>query len=692
MSNQEILNILINFKDDFSIVDIAGFVLRSVGWFFIQILARLSNGMESVMEKIYTLNNFFDSKGVNEFIKSFYPLIFIILGISIVYVGYKLITDREFKSEKLVNNITLSVMVIMLLPTLMLELNEATSNGVLAVSGGKKLVASTNANEIIKANLTDLYYLDSKDFKVEDKKNNIPLEIVGSININEEISDKIIKNKDVFKNKVTISIDGEQKVEKLDKGIFGIGKENYYRYNFNFWIIFISILCTTLVLLLTSLKVGRLIYELGFIKVFAIFYAFADIGNGNGIRQIIKHILSVFAIIFTTSVLLKLYTLFSIFITNSDASSVVKMILLISSSVAVIDAPNIVERIFGIDAGLKSAWGIIVGANSALETLGKMNKFASKVGNNIADSITSAGSGLAGMAKGFLGGGVDGNVGNDGNSIKPLEEQMNEGNNKSMNPLEDDENSKKSSESVNMADNINSLEEDKNTSTSGLENSQRENLDSNDINDNINGSLSQNNSIGEDYGARSSLSEDMETQNISSGNIDNTQGVDNITSSNSPIGNINDTTSSTNTEPLDSQMSNGSHSANISDIEDSNIPPNNAYNSSLENGANKPNMFDDKSNNNSINKDNSNIQQDSKPNISSDSKNSNGDKKENVSNGNKPIETRTYGEYSRDKFRASKPVNIANQHYQLGQNTGIKLRQKYDRVRSVMREENSKIK
>lgn len=704
MPEQDILNILTNFKGDFSIVDIAGFVLRSVGWFFIQLFAMLSNGMESVMDKIYTLNNFFDSEGVKDFIKSFYPLIFVILGISIVYVGYKLITDREFKSEKLVNNITLSVMVIMLLPTLMLELNEATSNGISAVKGGKDLVASTNANEIIKANLTDLYYLDSKDFKVEDKKNNIPLEIVGSININEEISDKKVKNKDVFKNKVTTTIDGEQKVEKLDKGIFGIGKENYFRYNFNFWIISISILCTTLVLLLTSLKVGRLIYELGFIKVFAIFYAFADIGNGNGIRQIIKHILSVFAIIFTTSVLLKLYTLFSGFISSSDANSVVKMILLVSSSIAVIDAPNIVERIFGIDAGLKSAWGVIVGANSALETAGKMGQLASKVG----DSIAGAGAGVAGMTKGFLGGGVDGNIGNDGNSVKPLEEQMNEGNSNSMNPLEDDENSKKSSESVNMADNISSLDEDKNTSTSGLNSNQSENLDrnsndlssnnidtnldSNDINDNINGSLSQNNSIGEDYGARSSLSEDMETQNISSGNIDNTQGVDNITSSNSPIGNINDTTSSTNTEPLDSQMSNGSHSANISDIEDSNTPPNNAYNSSLENGANKPNMLDDKSNNNSINKDNSNIQQDSKPNISSDSKNSNGDKKENVSNGNKPIETRTYGEYSRDKFRASKPVNIANQHYQLGQNTGIKLRQKYDRVRSVMREENSKIK
>ena len=38
------------------------------------------------------------------------------------------------------------------------------------------------------------------------------------------------------------------------------------------------------------------------------------------------------------------------------------MIALIAFSVAVIDGPNIVERLFGIDAGLKNGWGVLAGA------------------------------------------------------------------------------------------------------------------------------------------------------------------------------------------------------------------------------------------------------------------------------------------------------------------------------------------
>lgn len=722
MAEQDILNILTNFGNDFVVSDPFNYCLRLIGWLIIKGLSWLSNGMESITDKIYSLNDFFNSEGITELIKLFKPVIFVALGLSIVYIGYKLITDREFKGEKIINNITLSVMVIMLLPYLMVSLNEATNYGISAVGGGS-VIKSTNANEIIKSNLADLYYMDDKNFKLDDKsvKNNIPLDVIDYIDINEEIDESKAKNKDVFKNEIKTSIDGERKLEKLSNGFLGIGKEHYYRYNFNFWIISISILCSTLVLLLTSLKVARLVYELGFVKVFAIFYAFADIGNGNGIRQILKHILSVFAVIFSTSILLKIYTLFTGFVNNSDINEVGKMIFLISGSIAVIDAPNIVERIFGIDAGLKSAWGLVVGGYSAMKALGGLGKSTSGADNNstgqgFGDKMVSAGAGVSGMAKGFFG---SNGVGNENENTKPLEEQMNEGNSQSPNPLNDDEDSKKSSESVNMADNINSLDEDMNTSKNGLNSNQSENLDrnsndssnnnidsnldSNDINDNINGSLSQNNSIGEDYGARSSLSEDMETQNISSGNIDNTQGIDNTQSSNMPNRNIEDNASNMKPSPLEDNQANGYNSpieenmdrnrANISELDASNTP-NNAYDSPIDDKANKHNMFDDKSNNSSINKDANNIQQDNNPNLSNNNgnKNINQDTKGNISKDSKPIETRTYGEYARDKFKNSKSVNIANQHYQLGQNTGIKLRQKYDRARGAMREENSKIK
>lgn len=607
MGTEEIINILTNFEGDFVIGNIIAYCLRWFGWCIINGLAKLSNGMESITNKIYTLNNFFDSEGIKEIIDSFYPLIFIALGLSIVYISYKLITDREFKGSKIINNITLSVAVIILLPWLMLQLNDATNYGISAIKEKGSIESSTTADQVIKSNLTDLYYLDSKNFKVDnnDNKNNIPIENIKDININEEIDDKKVGNKDVFKNKIILDGNGKKTTEKLSKEFFGLSQEKYFRYNFNFWIISISILCSLLVLLLTSLKVARLVYELAFIKIFAIFYAFADLGSGQGIRQILKHILSVFAVIFTTSILLKIYTLFSGFVSSqSDLDMFAKMIFLIGGSIAVIDAPNIVERIFGIDAGLKSAWGIVAGAYSAAKGASKLGEMASNIGN----SMVSAGAGVKGLTNGFFS-----SQNSSGKESKPLEEQMEKGSNISPSPLED-ENNTKSSESINMADDRSSLDENKNTSEIGS--NINDSLDNNNVNDSESSSLYQNSDIGENYGAKSSLSEDIESQNISSGNIDNTQ--------------------------------------NPNRLED----------------VRNPNKFDDKLNNN-VNP--NNINQDNKNGIS------NNNDKVNVSKGNNPIETRTYGEYTKDKISNSNTMQRANTHYQLGQNTGIKLRQRFDK-------------
>lgn len=649
MGNEEIINILTNFEGDFIIGNIMTYCLRMFGWLIIQGLSKLSDAMELITDTMYSLNNFFDSEGVKEIINLFKPVLFVILGLSIVYIGYKLITDREFKGSKVINNITLSVMVIMLLPTLMIKLNEATQYGISAIKSKGGIEVSTSAEQLIKSNLTDLYYLDSKNFKIDnnDNKNNIPIENIKDININEEVDDKKVNNKEVFKNKVTLDENGKKDLEKLEKEFFGLSQEKYFRYDFNFWIISISLLCLILVFLLTSIKVARLVYELAFVKIFAIFYAFADIGSGQGIKQILKHILSVFAVIFSTSILIKLYLLFNGFVSNqSDLNMFAKIVFLIGGSIAVIDAPNIVERIFGIDAGLKSAWGVVAGAYSTVKATNELGK----VGSNVGSSIVSAGGGAKGIANGFFGLGNEDGKGN----TKPLEEQIDKVSNTSPNPLEDEDNTK-SSESVNMADNISSLDENKNISERGsrvndsLDNN--DTLDNNDINGSEISSLSQNSDIGENYGARNSLSEDIESKDISNGNIDDTQ------SPNSNTGTINDNTSSSDISSLESQMS--KESPTIGENIDSNL--NNP--SKLEDVSHiKP---DSNINPNNINKDN-------KSNISNEHKG-------NISKEDKPIETRTYSDYAKDRISNSNTMQRVNRHYQLGQNTGIKLRQKFDR-------------
>ena len=663
MPSVYIINVLSNFDGDFVIGNIIGYCIRWIGWMIIQGLARLSDGIESITDKIYTLNDFFESSGIKEIIDLFKPVLFVSLGLAIVYIGYKLITDRDFKGTKVINNMTLSVIVIMLLPTLMVKLNEVTKYGLSAIRGGQSIEQTTTANQIIKSNLTDLYYLDKKDFAIDKKdfKNNIPVDVIKDININEEVDDKKVENKEVFKNKVVLNENGKKELEKLKKEFFGLSQEKYFRFNFNFWVIGISLLCSILVILLTSIKVARLVYELAFIKIFAIFYAFADIGSGNGIRQILKHILSVFAIIFTTSVLLKIYTLFSGFVSQADLNMFAKMIFIIGGSVAVIDAPNIVERVLGIDAGLKSAWGVVAGSYAAVKTTNELGKVASSVGSG----VMSLGSGAKGVADGLFSKNTSNN-----NGSTTLEEQMQRMDNvNSDNPTSlNEDNTNNSNDNMNK-DSINSSEDNKNSSEKSQ--SINDSLDSKDTNSNENNSLNQDNNIGENYGARSSLSEDIESKNAqSSTNADNIQNLNGSRNGiNNDISSINSKNLDGNSNSLESQMSNNLESSvsNPNSLESSNSSNNlsssgssfeNKMGNNLESNVSNPSVLENSSSSNRL---------DDKYSINSN-------QNRNDLGVNKSIDTRTYGSYVKDKMSNSNTMKNVNKHYQLGQNTGIKLK------------------
>ncbi|MDU1414917.1 MAG: hypothetical protein E6929_19145, partial [Clostridium sp.] len=194
--------------------------------------------------------------------------------------------------------------------------------------------------------------------------------------------------------------------------------ENYYRYNIDFIPVIISLLTTGITLLCVGFKVAKLIYELAFKKLFAIIFAFADIEDDNKkLKAILKDILASFLIIMLTAILLKLYVLFnawlSTVVTSTDigigftSGTIAKLIFQISVSFAVIDAPNLVERILGIDAGLKSGFNTMMGAYAGAKSIFGAGKTAAKmagVGMKGLDKVMQGGAGIAGGAAGLFGG------------------------------------------------------------------------------------------------------------------------------------------------------------------------------------------------------------------------------------------------------------------------------------------------
>lgn len=423
MSDQQIIDILQNFDGILIQNDWFSIFIRWLGWWIIKGLSSLVNSIEGLIGDITGLTGFFDSPEIANLINSFKPVIFALLALSLAFVAYLIFFNKKFDKSAVPTNILLATMVILLLPIGMVKLNELTQAGINAVYGD----FNSMAYEIIDNNMTDVYLYDDNNFssKEVNPKNNVPRDQIHKVDINEPIDKSKTKNEKLFENEVVYKKDGGYEIDRID-GFFKWDNQ-YYRWKCNFWIIIVSLVATGVTLILTSIKIIRLLWELAFNKVFAIILAYADIANGQRLKKVIQNIISIFAVLFCMALMLKIYLIFSAWIGSKDLG-LVGIFAMVGVSIAVIDGPNIVEQIFGIDAGLSSAWKTVAGMYAATRMGSELAKGVTKAGTGLAKFMTSAGSNLAS--------GVSGGVGfgagiKDGLRNNRLENQMNSDKDKS---------------------------------------------------------------------------------------------------------------------------------------------------------------------------------------------------------------------------------------------------------------------
>ena len=241
---------------------------------------------------------------------------------------------------------------------------------------------STISNKILLQNIHDLVLYDKKEFKVADQKekmNNIPESLVKNLRVNEvfdqndfSLSDKGIKLSESF-----VMWDGKEAVlGELDQSGVEWNNQYYYRYHPNWLTILVTLGVMGFTLFSIAYKLARLSFELAFNYVLAILVAPADLHSGQKTKKVIQSILNTFLVIILIFVSIKLYTIGTAYLADT-LDGLAYLIALIAFSAALIDGPNMVERLFGIDAGLKRGWGVALGAYA-------VGKGTAKVGARVA--------------------------------------------------------------------------------------------------------------------------------------------------------------------------------------------------------------------------------------------------------------------------------------------------------------------
>lgn len=160
-------------------------------------------------------------------------------------------------------------------------------------------------------------------------------------------------------------------IEYLKRSIVTLGypSENVYRYDYDFLFCLITLIATLVSLIFATLKLGKMLYELIFMEILAPVFIAIDSGSWEGqkTKQVINNIITTSAMFAIVILTLKIYlsVILNMFLI-SNMDFVVRLVFIIAGAAFVIDGPDSVVKILGMDAGVKSGYGALRGAQAGV--------------------------------------------------------------------------------------------------------------------------------------------------------------------------------------------------------------------------------------------------------------------------------------------------------------------------------------
>ena len=268
-------------------------------------------------------------------------------------------------------NLFITLLILGLLSPTMTQVSEFSDTAIdfTTQNSGENSSSESISNQILRENIHDLIEYDRNDFPSLEGEalNSLPQSHLRNIDINEVFDSNEFRlggtGEQISQSKLTWN--GETMgTTKLDQGGVEWNNQYYYRYQPNWLTIFVTLGIMGFTLFSIAYKLARLSFELAFNYVLAILVAPADLHSGQKTKKVIQSILNTFLVIILIFVSIKLYTIGTAYLAET-LDGFAYLIALIAFSVALIDGPNMVERLFGIDAGLKRGWGVALGAYAA---------------------------------------------------------------------------------------------------------------------------------------------------------------------------------------------------------------------------------------------------------------------------------------------------------------------------------------
>jgi|GEM_PF-2141345 len=386
LSDKDILGIFENYGNSLEITNIVTSMFRTIGWYFVQFLVWITDLVSNLAINVLTLFGLLSQDSITKLLIEAKPVLISILALSIMYIGFKMMTGRQVNKANIFMAIIVAIIFLGSLNSTMQTGSELAKESSKAVenfdpdSSTQSDDGSKAGSSLLKKNIVDIKYVAEKGFpKLKTTRNNSEYNKLNAktakyIDINEGIDAGDVKSKNAKKvlgKKVVVDENGKTTLGKLKDGMFGIGKEQYYRFQVKWFTAIVGLICLALGHFLAALRVASIILELVVTKIIAVGFSYTL--QGEKLKSTIVDIINGFISIVLIFVCLFIFKEVVGFLNDKPLG--VWFIGLIAATFFMIDGPKVIERKFGYDAGLQSPW------RSALAMYG-----AAKAGAGVAGS------------------------------------------------------------------------------------------------------------------------------------------------------------------------------------------------------------------------------------------------------------------------------------------------------------------
>ncbi|GAB2023745.1 hypothetical protein RyT2_28240 [Pseudolactococcus yaeyamensis] len=283
-------------------------------------------------------------------------------------------------------------------------------------------------SQVIERNVDDLYLLATNNWEwetssivnapelTEDTVVNSRLEINPKyIQVTDILAPDKVPNGEVLKYRINESEQATEKEGSLK--VFGkiiqMFDNRYYRYRVHWLPLFSELIIFIIAMTISAFKFSLIIWKMMGDYMLLAVGGYADILGLSRVKLLVQEILGSLGLIVYMPLLFQVFTISQEIIRSSNFSFFSWFFATLGSAYLLIDGPNGFAKIMGIDAGLKTAGQLFMGAMSAIgvsKVAGGIGRAASNAGKSVGGALASgagqlgfAGAGMAveGMSQGI---------------------------------------------------------------------------------------------------------------------------------------------------------------------------------------------------------------------------------------------------------------------------------------------------